>query len=297
MSLAELVQSSGWKNFIAKLYGIGASIVIIGALFKIEHFPLARLMLMIGLITEAVIFFFSAFEPLHEEVDWSLVYPELAGIPEEGEELPAHGSGKGRDAISRGIGGGGYGGGAGSAALAKFDEMLEKAEITPDLFQKLGGGMKKLSEATANFNAMGDLSAASNKYMNTVNVATDSLGKLADSYQTTTKVINETGSTYKNMADSLSAIEVGGKSYQQHLEVLNKNLSALNAVYEIQKKGADEHVKESETLYKGLQGLMKDLTESAGDTKKYREQITKLNDNLSALNNVYGNMLAAMNVK
>ncbi|HNY14821.1 MAG TPA: gliding motility protein GldL, partial [Bacteroidales bacterium] len=122
-------------------------------------------------------------------------------------------------------------------------------------------------------------------------------GKLSESYQATTKVINETGSTYKNMADSLSAIEVGGKSYQQQLEVLNKNLSALNAVYELQKKGADEHVKESETLFKGLQGLMKDLTESAGDTKKYREQITKLNDNLSALNNVYGNMLAAMNVK
>ena len=299
MSLAELVQSSGWKNFIAKLYGIGASVVIIGALFKIQHWPLANIMLTAGLVTEAIIFFFSAFEPLHEEVDWSLVYPELAGIPEEGEELPAHGSGKQRDSISRGFSGGGYGGGggAGSAALAKFDEMLEKAEITPDLFQKLGGGMKKLSEATVNMNAMGDVSAASSKYMNSINSATDTLGKLSESYQATTKVINETGSTYKNMADSLSAIEVGGKSYQQQLEVLNKNLSALNAVYELQKKGADEHVKESETLFKGLQGLMKDLTESAGDTKKYREQITKLNDNLSALNNVYGNMLAAMNVK
>ena len=62
-------------------------------------------------------------------------------------------------------------------------------------------------------------------------------------------------------------------------------------------KGADDHLKESDSLYKGIQGLMKDLSESAGDTKKYREQITKLNDNLSALNNVYGNMLAAMNVK
>ena len=85
--------------------------------------------------------------------------------------------------------------------------------------------------------------------------------------------------------------------YQQQLEGLNKNLSALNSVYELQKKGADDHLKESESLYKGLQGLMKDLTDSAGDTKKYREQITKLNDNLSALNNVYGNMLSAMNVK
>ncbi len=297
MSLAEIVQSSGWKNFIAKLYGLGASVVIVGALFKIQHWPLAGFMLTLGLLTEAVIFFFSAFEPLHEEVDWSLVYPELAGIPEEGEMLPSHGD-KHRGAVGTGAAGGGFsGGGGGSVALSKFDEMLEKAEITPDLFQKLGVGMKKLGDATSNISVMGDISAASNKYMNNVNNATDSLGKLAESYQNTTKVINETGSTYKNMADSLSQIEVGGKSYQQQLEVLNKNLSALNAVYELQKRGADDHLKESDALFKGLQGLMKDLTESAGDTKKYREQITKLNDNLSALNNVYGNMLATMNVK
>jgi len=294
MSLAELVQSSGWKNFIAKLYGLGASVVIIGALFKIQHWPLAGTMLTIGLLTEAVIFFFSAFEPLHEEIDWSLVYPELAGIPEdESPELAAHGGKHG--AVSGG--GGGYGGGAGVVALAKFDEMLEKSEISPDLFQKLGVGMKKLSETTANMTAMGDVSAASTKYMNTINTANDSLGQLSDSYQATAKVINETGSTYRNMAESFSVIEVGGKSYKDQLETLNKNLSALNAVYEIQRKGADEHIKESDNLYKGIQGLMKDLTESAGDTTKYREQITKLNDNLSALNNVYGNMLAAMNVK
>jgi gliding motility-associated protein GldL len=297
MSLAELVQSSGWKNFIAKLYGLGASVVIIGALFKIQHWPLAGTMLTIGLLTEAVIFFFSAFEPLHEEVDWSLVYPELAGIPEdESPELAAHGGKHSHGAVSGG-GGGGYGGGSGAVALAKFDEMLEKAEISPDLFQKLGVGMKKLSETTANMSAMGDVSAASTKYMNTVNGATENLGKLSDSYQSTAKLINETSSTYKNMADSFSVIEVGGKSYQSQLESLNKNLSALNAVYELQRKGADEHMKESDNLFKGVQGLMKDLSESAGDTKKYREQITKLNDNLSALNNVYGNMLAAMNVK
>jgi gliding motility-associated protein GldL len=308
MSLAELVQSSGWKNFISKLYGLGASVVIVGALFKIQHWPLAGTMLTIGLLTEAVIFFFSAFEPLHEEIDWSLVYPELSGIPEdETGELTSHtgkysgslsgGSGGSGSGSGGGGGGGGYGGGSGAVALAKFDEMLENAEISPDLFMKLGAGMKKLSESTSNMNTMGDISVASSKYMNTIGLANDSLGKLADSYQSTARVINETGSTYRNMADSLSVIEVGGKSYQQQLETLNKNLSALNAVYELQRKGADEHIKESETLYKGIQGLMKDLSESAGDAKKYREQITKLNDNLAALNNVYGNMLAAMNVK
>ena len=294
MSLAELVQSSGWKNFMAKLYGIGASIVIIGALFKIQHYQFAGLMLSIGLCTEAIIFFFSAFEPLHEEVDWTLVYPELAGIPEE--ETGAMGA---YDSKYHGgiAGGGGGGGGGGSLALSKFDEMLEKAEITPDLFQKLGVGMKKLSETTSNINVMGDVSAASAKYMNTIHAADESLNKLSETYQSTTKAINDTHLTYSKMAESLSVIESGGKSYQQQLESLNKNLSALNAVYELQRKGADEHIKESDVLHKGLQTLMKDLTDSAGDTKKYREQIIKLNDNLTALNNVYGNMLAAMNVK
>jgi gliding motility-associated protein GldL len=294
MSLAELVQSSGWKNFMAKLYGIGASIVIVGALFKIQHWNFAGLMLSVGLITESIIFFFSAFEPLHEEVDWTLVYPELAGIQ---EDEPGTVRGVIGGGYTAGIGGGGGGAGSGSYALSKFDEMLEKADITPDLFQKLGVGMKKFNESTSNINAMGDVSAASAKYMNTIHSANDALGRLTDTYQSTAKIINESNSNYGKLAESYSVIESGGKSYQQQLESLNKNLSALNAVYELQRKGADNHMKESENLFKGVQTLVKDLTESAGDTKKYREQITKLNDNLTALNNVYGNMLAAMNVK
>ncbi|MFZ0281651.1 MAG: gliding motility protein GldL [Bacteroidales bacterium] len=297
MSLAEVVQSSGWKNFMAKLYGIGASIVIIGALFKIQHYQFAGLMLGIGLCTEAIIFFFSAFEPLHEDVDWTLVYPELAGIPDEEPGSVGMGSGRGGGMVGAGGGAGGVGGGSGSVALMKFDEMLEKASITPELFQNLGIGMKKFSESATNLNAMGDISAASAKYMNTIHAANDSLGRLSDTYQNTAKVLTDTNSNYARMADSFSIIETGGKSYQHQLESLNKNLSALNTVYELQRKGADEHMKESESLYKGIQIIMKDLAESAGDSKKYREQIGKLNENLTALNSVYGNMLAAMNVK
>jgi gliding motility-associated protein GldL len=175
--------------------------------------------------------------------------------------------------------------------------MLEKADISPDLFQKLGVGMRKLSESTSNINSMGDVSAASAKYMNTIHSANDALGRLSDTYQSTAKIIGDSNLNYGRIAESLSVIESGGKSYHQQLESLNKNLSALNTVYELQRKGVDDHIKDSESLQKGIQGLLKDLSESAGDAKKYREQIIKLNDNLSALNNVYGNMLAAMNVK
>ncbi len=318
MNLSEIVETSGWKSFMAKLYGWGASVVIIGALFKIQHWHGAGTMLTLGLFTEAIIFFFSAFEPLHEEVDWTLVYPELAGVSEDeggeksslearyGGNVSVGGvggyagggiSGSVGGGVGGGVGGRGFIGGGGSAALSKFDEMLEKAEITPELFQKLGVGMKRFSEATSNISAMGDISAASSKYMNTINTANDSLGRLSDTYSSMSKLISETNTGYGKMAESFSLIESGGKSYQQQLEALNKNLSALNTVYELQRKGADEHVKESDQLYRGVQSLIKDLTDSAGDTKKYREQIAKLNDSLTALNNVYGNMLATMNVK
>ena len=84
-----LVRSKGYKSFMGKLYGVGASVVIVGAMFKIMHWPGADLMIVVGMSTEAIIFFFSAFEPLHVEYDWSLVYPELAGVHEgEGELQP-----------------------------------------------------------------------------------------------------------------------------------------------------------------------------------------------------------------
>ncbi|MEZ5012441.1 MAG: gliding motility protein GldL [Bacteroidales bacterium] len=305
MSLAEIVQSSGWKNFMAKLYGIGASVVIVGALFKIQHYPLAGLLLFIGLCTEATIFFFSAFEPLHEEPDWSLVYPELADIHdgEEGLQPSSH---------SRSHAGGG---GGGSAALAKFDEMLANAEITPDVFTSLGQGLKKLNTTTANMNAMSDVSAATQEFAQKVKGAAETmsthtekyahsseelgtaLGQLGQSYQNTSRIINETGSSYKQMTESLGKIEATSTSYQDQLATMNKNLSALNAVYELQLKGANDQVKEAEQLMKGVQDMLSNLKDSAADAQKYREQVSKLSDNLAALNNVYGNMLSAMNVK
>ncbi len=75
MGLNNLVRSRGFRNFMAKLYGWGASVVILGALFKINHYPYADLMLIVGLGTESLIFFFSGFEPPHVDPDWSLVYP------------------------------------------------------------------------------------------------------------------------------------------------------------------------------------------------------------------------------
>lgn len=303
MKLTEIVQSSGWKNFMAKLYGIGASVVIVGALFKIQHYPGAGTMLIIGLSTEAIIFFFSAFEPPHEEPDWTLVYPELAGLTEDDEEaLP----------VSSRRGGGGYAGS--TAALEKFDQMIESAEITPDLFNKLGQGLKNLSESAENMNKMADASVATTKFVESIEKSADSINenteayvasaqelkssvnKLSESYDKTANLISESGTNYQHLSESFTHIEDGSKSYAEQLGTLNKNLSALNAVYELQLQNSNDQLKAAESLYSGLGNMMEDLKASADTSKKYREEIEKLSENLSALNTIYGNMLAAMNV-
>jgi len=272
MNIEKLLHDKRFRKTLPKLYGFGASVVILGALFKIQHWTGAGFMLSAGLITEAIIFIIYAFD---NEEDTNQASSDADATSDNGAKgFLSYGENNNvavEDVSS-------------SAALAKFDEMLVKADITPDLFMNLGAGMKKLGETAININSMGDVSGASIKYMNTIRAADESLDKLAKTYQTTIiKVIDKTEIKYRNIAESISVIESGTKSYQQQLEVLSNNISALNAVYKLQRKGTEEY--------------LKDLAESAADTKKYREQITKLNDNLSALNNVYGNMLAAMKVK
>ena len=140
MGITEIVQSSGWKNFTAKLYGFGASIVIIGALFKIMHWNGAGIALTAGLLIEAVIFFFSAFEPLHEELDWTLVYPELAGMsdPDEIDEY------KEQAIADRNVG------------LQKFDELFQQSQINAEDVRSLG---KHLNTISATTETIGDITS------------------------------------------------------------------------------------------------------------------------------------------
>src|SRR6187200_1756936 len=148
MGIAELTQGKKFKTFMARLYGWGAAIVIVGALFKIQHYPGAGLMLVIGLSTEAVIFFFSAFEPPHEDVDWSLVYPELAGMHEPGHEKHKK---KKIDPIAQ-----------------EMDRLLSEAKIGPDLIQSLGVGMKTLGENAAKMTDLSSATVATDEYVKNV---------------------------------------------------------------------------------------------------------------------------------
>ena len=260
--MSKLGKVKGFKRFIHMASCIGASIVIIGALFKIMHWPLCNEMLIVGLSTEGFLFMLFASDIPHEEVDWTLAYPELAGmgheeIPEEeGSKLP----------LSQ-----------------QLDNMLADAKIGPELIESLGTGMKTLSDSA---NKIGDLSNAhdaTNEYVNSVKKASTKVSDLADTYQ-------KAAVSMAHLAESNET----GQSIGESLNQVSKNLSALNATYELQLQGSKTHLDATAKFYDGLHELMKNLNDSVEDTKTYRKEMGQLSGNLTALNTIYGNMLSAM---
>ncbi len=306
MGFKEFSESKKYQTIMGFVYGWGASIVLVGALFKINHWPGATLMLIVGLLTEAFIFFTSAFEPPHKTWDWSVVYPELAGMEEgeltEEDEKPMD---------------------LRKSALERFDEMLANAEIAPELFNKLGDGLRNLNNTTQKLMDVSDATAATNNYVANFEKASEKVNEFASNYAESASKLNtaadglsetylktsedvsssggKLAETYQTLVNSLndgmSAQNEAGKQYADELQNLNKNLSALNAVYEMQLTKSNEFVENTDKVYGDLEKVVVGLQDSVEGTQKYKEEISKLSDNLASLNTVYGNMLGAMTLK
>ena len=258
-------ESRKFKLIMKYIYGWGASIVIVGALFKILHLPGADIMLIVGLLTEAAIFFISAFEPLHEEIDWSIVYPELA-------------IGHGDDAHAEKP--------SGLTPTQELDNMLEDAKIDNDLIASLGEGMRNLS---SNANALGEVSGAAGateEYVSSLKSASTKVSGLSDAYAQASEAVLGLASTQEE-----------GASFGEQMLKVSKNLAALNGVYEMQLKGSSESLEAQQQLQSGIKDLMSNLHDSVEDTRLYKENMAELAKNLTALNTVYGNMLNAMTVR
>lgn len=377
-NISEIVQGKKWKNFMKYLYGWGAAVVLLGALFKLQHWPGAGEMLTLGMTVEVIIFFFSAFEPIHEEVDWTLVYPELAMMDDEEEIRNYRKNNEGlsaesiKEALVAAIGSGGVAVGQGAVAGApagysdKLNKMLESAELSPELFEKVSKGLYKLSETSAKLADISEAAAATNQFTDRMKQATSAVSTFTSSYQQSGEVLNESvnilsesfqktagnvaesgqnfmsgvsrsvssleesltkagetvsqrivqsgnevatqisgaaanlTATYSQLADSMKAngeiISKGGGNYHEQLEKLNKSMAALNAAHELHLQGTTERLKQSESVYAGVEGMIKKLNVSVSETEKFTEALSLLNKNISNLNTVYGNMLSAMNV-
>ncbi len=278
--LDNIVRSKAYKNFMAKLYGIGAAVVIIGALFKIMHWPGANLMLIVGMGTETVIFFLSAFEPPHKEWDWSLVYPELAGMVEENPiEIDENGNPievASKDPLS-----------------AKLDKMLEDAHISPELIDRLGQGMQNLAESANSMNSMANVTAATDKFVNNLDSVAGQAGKLLESMQGAPEAISTLSTIYRETAESLG----GEVSYVEEMKKMSASLSSINAMYEMQINNASTQMNLNKEFEEKMSAMLANFTDSADGIMKYKEQVDALTRKVAELNNVYGNMLAAMQTR
>ena len=268
MGIAELTQGKNFKKFMARLYGWGAAIVIVGALFKIQHWPLSGFFLVLGLGTEAVIFFFSAFEPPHEDVDWSLVYPELAGMEDEDSHSRKDRKSK-KDPVAQ-----------------QLDRLMADAKIGPELIESLGTGLRSISDSTSKLADLSNASVATEDYVQNVSKASRSIGEMTNSYTRAAQAVEQ-------LSTSTEEVRV----YKDQVVTAGKNLAALNAVYELQLQDSNEHLKQTSKFYDGINELMSNLSSSLEDTRKYRDEVGMLAKNLSQLNTVYGNMLSAMTIR
>ena len=190
--------SKKFKNLMAKLYGIGAAIVILGALFKLMDWPGAGAMLTIGLSTEAIIFFFSAFEKPHEDPDWSLVYPELAYMKDPDDKAST----------------------SPKTPVQELDNMLENANVDQALITRLGDNLRSFNETVEGVNKSMDAVSATGDYSDQMREAARKLAEMNTYYDLQLK-------TMQNMGNSVSDSE----KFQLEISKLGTNLEALNKMY------------------------------------------------------------------
>ena len=345
------------QNYI---YSWGASVVLIGALFKLEHLQFSGVFLGVGLSIEAIIFFVSGFEPLLEIPDWKTVYPQLRTGEESERDLKRYQ--KADEKFDGAVKGAGNGSGSGIANLPEeqiqsLKESLEKLSMAANGISDISSASKATSEFVSNLNqaseSIGSVVEANRKVSAAMD---DSVQEISKSYKTVAQKMNETvdvsskgiqgtlkdlseavtkstdglksssdkavkemekssaeftqklGSTasdlnnsYKEMTNSLvsgfKGLEKSSGNYVANLDQLNKKLTSINAAYELHLKGTAKVESMVNEYAKGVGEIGKLLNTSVEQTEQFNKNTKEINENIQALNTIYGKMLGALNGK
>ena len=379
MNFGDFLHSKRWKLMQNYIYSWGASVVLIGALFKMEHLKGSSVFLGVGLSIEAIIFFVSAFEPLMELPDWKAVYPQLRTGEEKDRELKRY---EVQDERYGSFFGGNVSGGGTTQLgdippeqLNSLKESLDKLTITANGLKDItdssvaaDGFVKNLNEVAQSIGSVAEankkasmvmeqgVQEVAQSYKATAKQMGESSGKVAAGFEKTvvdlsdiyastaddlknstlkanteieksvsnmvasmgssSKVVEDSGAefaksikqsaneltaSYKEMTGSLTngfkGLEKGSATYVSNLDKLNKNLSAINTAYELHLKGTSKVEVIVNEYSKGVDEIGKLLHTSVEETKKFNQNTKEINENIQALNNIYGRMLGALNGK
>ncbi len=263
-----------FRRFMSVAYGLGASIVIIGALFKITHIKGANEALFIGMVTEAIIFALSALQkPAHPDPDWTKVYPELEKSNGETSEV-SHAKTGGQ--------------------TNKLDEMLQDAKIDNELIDRLGSGLRNLSNATTRMNDLSKVSVANENFITNLNSATQTVGSLTKSYGKTAEALenertasNEFSSRVKEASKAASELK---HVYAETSTTLKEDIVASQHLSKSIRSASESANKLAESYFKSSESIVKNIDELQKSTDKnnnFNNELKKLSDNLSSLNMIY----------
>lgn len=258
------------------LFSFFAAIVIAGALFKIEHWPAADIMIICGLVAEIIVFLLMAFlVPAHEEYYWERFFPNITEHPDVEERrtgkfeiTPLSVAGNSR---------------SGNPALDKLDDMLAKAEITPSNLTKLSDNFTKLNTTVSKIGEISDVVAATGDYTAKTKEATAALVNMKEAYAHAATSVGHFNSASESTKD-----------FHVQVQHLTKNLTSLNTIYELELQDTNNHLKAMNAFYGNLVKASQGMQGSVDEAHKVQQQISALSTNLTTLNQIYGNMINAM---
>lgn len=264
-----MAQKKKFKITLDAIISWGATVVIVGAMFKILHLPGGAIVIGIGLTVEAILFFIMGFVPPHKDPKWEKVYPQLS--EDYTGELPDMNKAVKLNELE--IKGGASGG-----------SFLPDMKIGDDISAKIKEGLENFSNKVSAISNAADASVTTNEFAGKLKEASAKAGNLSVAFD----------QAASGMSEMVQAVQPS-KEYHNQINNLGKNISALNAVYELELQDSSAHLKSMNKFYQNLSQTMQNFNESMDDSKQFKEEVGKLSRNLSSLNAVYGNMLSAMN--
>ena len=255
-----------YGDWMPKIYGLGAAVVIIGAMFKLNGWGGATTMLVVGLSVEAAIFAFSAFEPKAKD----LAEIMERSFPKVEKPKPVEGN------------------------KVDLKKMLDDAKITGQDFKNLGAGMSSLSNSAKGLADLSNAAVASSAYADNAKKASDTLGKMNQSYASTTSALQSMAEAAKGTGEFQGQLKSAVGQYQEQLKSASTHLTALNKVYKEELNDSQTHVKAIKSFYSNIDTAQAGVGAATKEAEEFKQVMAKLNSNVNSLNKVYGAMLSAM---
>lgn len=272
--LEMFLSSDKGKRILNFCYCWGASIVILGAMFKLLHLPYGNQILCAAMIVEAIVFFISAFERPVSDYQWEDVFPVL----------------KSKNPLDRPDFSGSS---VSEKAMDCQSQGLDVAEVN---FRNIPDSSRPFNVSTAQVPQMAEMTEATQRYLDQLSAITDNMSRFRQVTDSLSDVSDTLLNSYQTITDNSEGINQYSRGYVQQMETLNRNISGLNTIYEIQLKSISSQIDSIEHINSGLNRIKDMYDNSVVDSSVFRNETEKMNRQLSELNQVYARLLQAMTV-